>query len=625
MDNNKPTVKLKTISLDINKKYYNALNYMSKISKNIYNTSLYCHNIYTLFQKNIYDDFYNQLKLDISKIKDKQLYIDENYNNILLSIFNKYHKIYSENKEINDKNNKIIYQHIKTDLQNKILNTTNIETYEKKYIDKFKKICSFNDTNKFYVFDNNIKKIIKSFYDKQYNTMKNELINKKPLTYIDSVLENEVKTDTYYYKKSKKSKSIIIDNIKITLKSNQAILKYIIFHGHLQENKNKLPSDVIGTIIDKFYTNIKSYYGLLQKHIFARKPRFIKKEYNNLYYTYRSFKHKKNNLRLTVGDYVAENYSQLVNNNLISIDKRKYYPKSCIIENRKKGKFKEYIKIKNNKYVHKSNIIDGYYFNIKLPKILNDKKINYLQIKKIHNKYKILITYNQNIDIPIINIPDNKLIEKSVSIDTGIINLMTIYNPSGKQHIIKGNKLSSINTFYNGKINKLKSINKKKYNKDTFNRLYSLLEERKNKLYTEINKIINKIVEVYNDKHIFIIGYNERWKNKVNLGTDTNKKFYQIPYRYILDKLQNKLENLGKQLIITEESYTSKCDALTLEEIKKKDKYNGKRSLRGLYISGNGKAINADLNGAINIMRKKYELTKITGHNIYCPEIIQIP
>ena len=174
-------------------------------------------------------------------------------------------------------------------------------------------------------------------------------------------------------------------------------------------------------------------------------------------------------------------------------------------------------------------------------------------------------------------------------------------------------------------LRKIIDMYKKKYNKDTFNRLYSLLEERKNKLYTEINKIINKIVEVYNDKHIFIIGYNERWKNKVNLGTDTNKKFYQIPYRYILDKLQNKLENLGKQLIITEESYTSKCDALTLEEIKKKDKYNGKRSLRGLYISGNGKAINADLNGAINIMRKKYELTKITGHNIYCPEIIQIP
>jgi putative transposase len=201
---------------------------------------------------------------------------------------------------------------------------------------------------------------------------------------------------------------------------------------------------------------------------------------------------------------------------------------------------------------------------------------------------------------------------------------MTIYNPTGDQNIIKGNKIININTFYNKKINELKSINKKKYNKNVFNRLYSLLNERKNKLYGEINKIIDNLIKYYKDKHIFIIGYNERWKNNVNLGTNTNKKFYQIPYRYILDKLKNKLENLGKQLIITEESYTSKCDALMLEKIERKEKYSGVRTNRGLYISGNGKAINADLNGAINIMRKVYELKKITGKNIYCPNILQI-
>ena len=78
-----------------------------------------------------------------------------------------------------------------------------------------------------------------------------------------------------------------------------------------------------------------------------------------------------------------------------------------------------------------------------------------------------------------------------------------------------------------------------------------------------------------------------------------------------------------KQLIITEESYTSKCDALMLEEIKKKEKYLGIRTNRGLYISGNGKAINADLNGAINIMRKVVNLTNVSGINIFNPQILE--
>ena len=59
---------------------------------------------------------------------------------------------------------------------------------------------------------------------------------------------------------------------------------------------------------------------------------------------------------------------------------------------------------------------------------------------------------------------------------------MTIYNPTGNQHIIKGGKLKTINEFYNKKISELQSINKKSLNINKFNRLYSLLTERKNKL-----------------------------------------------------------------------------------------------------------------------------------------------
>ena len=55
---------------------------------------------------------------------------------------------------------------------------------------------------------------------------------------------------------------------------------------------------------------------------------------------------------------------------------------------------------------------------------------------------------------------------------------------------------------------------------------------------------------------------------------------------------------------ITEESYTSKCDALALEPVSKQTTYSGKRVKRGLFASAVGKVINADVNGALNILRK---------------------
>ena len=61
---------------------------------------------------------------------------------------------------------------------------------------------------------------------------------------------------------------------------------------------------------------------------------------------------------------------------------------------------------------------------------------------------------------------------------------------------------------------------------------------------------------------------------------------------------------VGISVIITEESYTSKCSFIDNEEIKKKEVYDGRRTKRGLYCSKDGRLINADINGSFNIMRK---------------------
>ena len=100
------------------------------------------------------------------------------------------------------------------------------------------------------------------------------------------------------------------------------------------------------------------------------------------------------------------------------------------------------------------------------------------------------------------------------------------------------------------------------------------------------------------------MGYNELWKKDVSLGTKTNQKFHFIPFLSFKQKLNNKCMEQGISFLITEESYTSKCSALDKESIEKHEIYKGKRMKRGLFQTSEGKTLNADINGAINIMRK---------------------
>jgi IS605 OrfB family transposase len=109
---------------------------------------------------------------------------------------------------------------------------------------------------------------------------------------------------------------------------------------------------------------------------------------------------------------------------------------------------------------------------------------------------------------------------------------------------------------------------------------------------------------MYNQISEVILGYNKEWKQNINLGKVNNQKFNSIPYYKFKETLRYKLEEIGVRFTVHEESYTSKCSSLDLEPIKKHENYLGKRVKRGLFKSSSGVVINADLNGAINIMRK---------------------
>ena len=79
-----------------------------------------------------------------------------------------------------------------------------------------------------------------------------------------------------------------------------------------------------------------------------------------------------------------------------------------------------------------------------------------------------------------------------------------------------------------------------------------------------------------------VIGKNDGWKQAIGLGKRTNQNFVFIPHARFIEMLSYKAELVGIQVIVTEESYTSKCSFLDLEPVGKHDVY-GQRVKRGLF------------------------------------------
>jgi len=96
----------------------------------------------------------------------------------------------------------------------------------------------------------------------------------------------------------------------------------------------------------------------------------------------------------------------------------------------------------------------------------------------------------------------------------------------------------------------------------------------------------------------------ECWKQEVNLGRRNNQNFVSIPYYILIHDLTYKGEEIGMQVKEQEEAHTSKCSFLDGESIEHHKKYAGKRIKRGIFRAADGTKINADVNGALNIIKK---------------------
>ena len=194
---------------------------------------------------------------------------------------------------------------------------------------------------------------------------------------------------------------------------------------------------------------------------------------------------------------------------------------------------------------------------------------------------------------------------KCAAIDLGLNNLATVaFNDGSKPLIVNGRPLKSINQYYNKK--KAQYQSRLKGNKRTSKRICTLTNKRNNKVTDYLHKASRLLVNQLVSQGIttLVIGKNKNMKQDINIGKVNNQNFVQLPIMRFADLMKYKCELEGIKVLFNEESYTSKCSFLDGEVICKHNKYMGKRVKRGLFVSRNGIKINADVNGAYNIMIK---------------------
>ena len=247
---------------------------------------------------------------------------------------------------------------------------------------------------------------------------------------------------------------------------------------------------------------------------------------------------------------------------------------------------------------------------ITIPPVLLDKKVKEIRILPKANARYFEIQYIYETEC----IQRNLNTQNALALDLGVNNLVTAVSSTGKSFIVDGKRLKSINQWFNKENARLQSIkDKQRFGKKPTNRQKAIARDCNNKVNDYMNKAARMIIDycINNDIGTLIAGYNVTFQRNSHIGKQNNQNFVNIPYGRLRDKLAYMCELNGITYVEQEESYTSKASFWDKDNIPvynndnpKEYEFSGNRVHRGLYEMANGKTFNADINGALNIMRK---------------------
>lgn len=261
---------------------------------------------------------------------------------------------------------------------------------------------------------------------------------------------------------------------------------------------------------------------------------------------------------------------------------------------------------------------------LKFPKI----KGQYLPIGPVHGRLKqveVKPYYRDFLVICVFEAEDVSSLHTgsgaSCGIDLGIENIAALVSSNGHCVLYKGGALKSANQWYNKQMSYYRSIAMKGHTPQEAAKLglldtrtmQGLAKKRAQFFHDTMHKIASDIVAFCLNSGIatVVIGKNKNWKQRANIGHVNNQNFVQIPLETLRRMITSKAEAVGIMVVVQEESYTSKASLVDGdnspvygETMEDKPVFSGRRTKRGLYRTQNGRLINADLNGAGNILRK---------------------
>lgn len=245
---------------------------------------------------------------------------------------------------------------------------------------------------------------------------------------------------------------------------------------------------------------------------------------------------------------------------------------------------------------------------IRFPKTFNGftlktKVTNIQQVRFVPRKGYIKVEVVYRVEVPELA-EDNG---RCLGIDIGVDNIATVSNNFGEQPIIiNGKPLKAINQYYNKQMARQQKVAKQMNDTNWTNKMTKLTTKRNNMIENKLHKASKSIIDyaLSCEANTIVIGNNKGWKIGSKLSKKVNQKFVGVPHQRLIRMIQYKAENVGINVILTEESYTSGTSFLDGEMPIKANYNKSRRKYRGLFVSNEGEKINADVNGSLQIIKK---------------------
>ena len=237
------------------------------------------------------------------------------------------------------------------------------------------------------------------------------------------------------------------------------------------------------------------------------------------------------------------------------------------------------------------------------------------EVKPSGSEYVVLITFDDKVTVP--EAPKHPI--RILGLDAGVNNFLAVCNNFGEApFLMKGGALKAANQWFNKRrgqlMSKLTAGSDSKYSRKESKNLNALSKQREDFIRDYFYKCAWYLCRyaILHKVEAIVVGCNKNQKQEISFCAANNQNFVSIPYDKFRNILVHVAARCGLPVVFQEESYTSKASLVDGDmlpvygEIQEEPVFSGIRVKRGLYRTRDGKMLNADINGAGNIIRKAY-------------------